>query len=276
MAHRFADVDEVTRRLAKVSYLATPMIANVAFLADRLEKPMLAEGPAGVGKTELAKALAAATGARLIRLQCYEGLDEGKALYEWDYNKQLLRLQADRAQDASWAEVEADIFSEPFLLTRPLLEAIRAADPVVLLIDEVDRVEMETEALLLEVLSDYQVSIPELGTVAGTQRPLIVLTSNSDPGAVGGAAPALPLPPHRLPGRGAGARDRPGPRARGRRAAGHPDRRDGPVDPPARPEEGAIDLGDDRLGQDPAPPGAADARPGDRRRHPAPAAQARA
>ena len=179
MAHRFADVDEVTRRLAKVSYLATPMIANVAFLADRLEKPVLAEGPAGVGKTELAKALAAATGARLIRLQCYEGLDESKALYEWNYKKQLLRIQADRAHDASWADVEADIFSEPFLLTRPLLEAIRAADPVVLLIDEVDRVEVETEALLLEVLSDFQVSIPELGTVAGTQRPLIVLTSNA-------------------------------------------------------------------------------------------------
>jgi MoxR-like ATPase len=179
MAHRFADVAEVTRRLAAVGYLATPMIANVAFLADRLEKPVLAEGPAGVGKTELAKALAAATGARLIRLQCYEGLDESKALYEWNYKKQLLRIQADRAQDASWAEVEADIFSEPFLLTRPLLEAIRATDPVVLLIDEVDRVELETEALLLEVLSDFQVSIPELGTIAGTQRPLIVLTSNA-------------------------------------------------------------------------------------------------
>jgi MoxR-like ATPase len=179
MAHRFADVDEVTRRLAEVSYLATPMIANVAFLADRLEKPVLAEGPAGVGKTELAKALAAATGARLIRLQCYEGLDESKALYEWNYKKQLLRIQADRAHDASWADVEADIFSEPFLLTRPLLEAIRAADPVVLLIDEVDRVEVETEALLLEILSDYQVSIPELGTIVAKQIPLVFLTSNN-------------------------------------------------------------------------------------------------
>ncbi|HET8788587.1 MAG TPA: AAA family ATPase, partial [Actinomycetes bacterium] len=119
MAHRFADVDDVTQRLAKAHYLATPMIANVAFLADRLEKPVLAEGPAGVGKTELAKALAAATGARLIRLQCYEGLDESKALYEWNYKKQLLRIQADRAHDASWADVEVDIFSEPFLLTRP-------------------------------------------------------------------------------------------------------------------------------------------------------------
>jgi len=179
MAERFASVQAVAERLAAVDYLATPMIANVAFLADRLEKPILAEGPAGVGKTELAKALAATTAARLIRLQCYEGLDESKALYEWNYKKQLLRIQADRAHDATWTDVEADIFSEPFLLTRPLLEAIRATDPVVLLIDEVDRVEVETEALLLEVLSDFQVSIPELGTVVGTQRPLIVLTSNA-------------------------------------------------------------------------------------------------
>lgn len=176
---RFASVDEVAERLSSVGYLTDRMIASVAFLADRLEKPILAEGPAGVGKTELAKALAAATGARLIRLQCYEGLDESKALYEWNYKKQLLRIQVDRDRDATWADVEADIFSEPFLLTRPLLEAIRATEPVVLLIDEVDRVEVETEALLLEVLSDFQVSIPELGTVVGTQRPLIVLTSNA-------------------------------------------------------------------------------------------------
>jgi len=179
MASRFASVDEVAERLAAASYLTDPMIASVVFLADRLEKPILAEGPAGVGKTELGKALAAATGARLIRLQCYEGLDESKALYEWNYKKQLLRIQVDREHETSWADVEADIFSEPFLLTRPLLEAIRAAEPVVLLIDEVDRVEVETEALLLEVLSDFQVSIPELGTVVATQRPLIVLTSNA-------------------------------------------------------------------------------------------------
>jgi MoxR-like ATPase len=176
---RFADTAEVEARLAGAGYLPNPMIAGVVLLADRLEKPILAEGPAGVGKTELAKALAAATGARLIRLQCYEGLDESKALYEWNYKKQLLRIQADQAHEASWADVEADIFSEPFLLTRPLLEAIRATDPVVLLIDEVDRVEVETEALLLEVLSDFQVSIPELGTITGRQRPFIVLTSNA-------------------------------------------------------------------------------------------------
>jgi MoxR-like ATPase len=179
MAERFASVEDVAGRLRAADYLASPGIASVVFLADRLDKPVLVEGPAGVGKTELAKAVATATGSRLIRLQCYEGLDESKALYEWNYRKQLLRIQADRGHEASWTELETDIFSEPFLLTRPLLEAIRASDPVVLLIDEIDRVEVETEALLLEVLSDFQVSIPELGTVAGTQRPPIVLTSNN-------------------------------------------------------------------------------------------------
>jgi MoxR-like ATPase len=140
----------------------------------------LIEGPAGTGKTQLAKSVAEMTGARLIRLQCYEGLDEAKALYEWNYKKQLLRIQADRGSDGvEWSELEDDIFSEEFLLTRPLLEAIRAEDPVVLLIDEVDRVEIETEALLLEILSEYQVSIPELGTVVAKQIPLVFLTSNN-------------------------------------------------------------------------------------------------
>ena len=179
MAERFASVEEVLERLRGVDYLADSKIASVIFLADRLEKPVLVEGPAGVGKTELAKALAAISNSRLIRLQCYEGLDESKALYEWNYKKQLLRIQADREHEDSWHEIESDIFSEPFLLTRPLLEAIRSDEPVVLLIDEVDRVEIETEALLLEVLSDFQVSIPELGTVEGKQRPLVVLTSNN-------------------------------------------------------------------------------------------------
>src|SRR6195256_4603132 len=180
MADRFTSVDDVVDRLRAVDYLADPNIAGVVYLADRLEKPVLVEGPAGVGKTELAKALAGVTGSRLIRLQCYEGLDESKALYEWNYKKQLLRIQSDREHETSWAEVESDIFSEPFLLTRPLLEAIRSEEPVVLLIDEVDRVEIETEALLLEVLSDFQVSIPELGTIVGNQqRPIVLLTSNN-------------------------------------------------------------------------------------------------
>src|SRR5581483_831948 len=179
MASRFESVPAVVDRLRGVDYLADTSIAGVVYLADKLEKPVLVEGPAGVGKTELAKAVATATGGRLIRLQCYEGLDEAKAIYEWNYKKQLLRIQADREHEGDWETVESDIFSEPFLLTRPLLEAIRAEDPVVLLIDEVDRVEVETEALLLEILSDYQVSIPELGTVTATQVPLVFLTSNN-------------------------------------------------------------------------------------------------
>jgi MoxR-like ATPase len=179
---RFATIPEVREGLRSVQYLADEGIAGVVYLADRLGKPVLVEGPAGTGKTQLAKSVAEMTGSRLIRLQCYEGLDESKALYEWNYKKQLLRIQAQRVsedQGATWADVEEDIFSEEFLLTRPLLEAIRADQPVVLLIDEVDRVEVETEALLLEILSDYQVSIPELGTVSATQIPLVFLTSNN-------------------------------------------------------------------------------------------------
>jgi MoxR-like ATPase len=179
MGERFASIDAAAARLREVDYLSDTNIAGVVFLADRLGKPVLVEGPAGVGKTELAKAVAATLGARLIRLQCYEGLDESKAIYEWNYKKQLLRIQADREHERDWETVESDIFSEAFLLTRPLLEAIRADEPVVLLIDEVDRVEIETEALLLEVLSDFQVSIPELGTIVGKQVPLVFLTSNN-------------------------------------------------------------------------------------------------
>ena len=174
---RFADLESVRNSLSDVNYLADDGIAGVVYLADRLGKPVLVEGPAGTGKTQLAKSVAEMTGARLIRLQCYEGLDESKALYEWNYKKQLLRIQTE-GDGASWSEVEDDLFSEEFLLTRPLLEAIRAEDPVVLLIDEVDRVEVETEALLLEILSEYQVSIPELGTVQARQIPLVFLTSN--------------------------------------------------------------------------------------------------
>ena len=174
---RFSDLESVRTSLADINYLADDGIAGVVYLGDRLGKPVLVEGPAGTGKTQLAKSVAEMTGARLIRLQCYEGLDESKALYEWNYKKQLLRIQTE-GDGASWSEVEDDLFSEEFLLTRPLLEAIRAEDPVVLLIDEVDRVEVETEALLLEILSDYQVSIPELGTVHARQIPLVFLTSN--------------------------------------------------------------------------------------------------
>src|SRR5215204_5532875 len=178
MTFRFDSVAAVREGLRKVDYLADEGIAGVAFLADRLGKPVLVEGPAGTGKTQLAKSVAEMTGSRLIRLQCYEGLDESKALYEWNYKNQLLRIQADRKSD-SWSDVHDDIFSDEFLLTRPLLEAISAPDPVVLLIDEVDRVEVETEALLLEILSEYQVSIPELGTIEAKQIPLVFLTSNN-------------------------------------------------------------------------------------------------
>ncbi len=177
MTYRFDDVPGVRQLLDGVKYLADDGIAGVIYLADRLGKPVLIEGPAGTGKTQLAKSVAEMTGARLIRLQCYEGLDEAKALYEWNYKKQLLRIQAE-GEDRHWSEIEDDLFSEEFLLPRPLLEAIRAVDPVILLIDEVDRVEVETEALLLEILSDYQVSVPELGTVEATQIPLVFLTSN--------------------------------------------------------------------------------------------------
>ena len=179
MADRFESVESVVDRLRSVDYLADANIAGVVYLADKLEKPVLVEGPAGVGKTELAKAIALVTGSRLIRLQCYEGLDEATALYEWNYKKQLLRIQSDRDHETTWSDTESDIFSESFLLTRPLLEAIRSEEPIVLLIDEVDRVEIETEALLLEVLSDFQVSIPELGTIVGKQRPIVLLTSNN-------------------------------------------------------------------------------------------------
>jgi MoxR-like ATPase len=179
---RFESPDDVLQRLADHDYLSDDAIASVIYLADRLAKPVLVEGPAGTGKTALARAVADAIGARLIRLQCYEGLDDSKALYEWNYRKQLLRIQAGRPEGSGtedWGRLEEDIFGEEFLLTRPLLEAISATDPVVLLIDEVDRVELETEALLLEILSEYQVSIPELGTVLAKQIPMVFLTSNN-------------------------------------------------------------------------------------------------
>ena len=175
---RFQSPGEVKERLAAVGYLADDDVAVTVYLADQLEKPLLCEGPAGVGKTSLGKGIAAATGHQLTRLQCYEGLDEAKTLYEWNYKKQLLRIQADSGE-RDWRRVEDDIFTEDFLLARPLLAAIRSPEPVVLVIDEVDRVEVETEALLLEVLSEWQVSIPELETITATRPPFVVLTSNN-------------------------------------------------------------------------------------------------
>ncbi|MDX6700816.1 MAG: hypothetical protein QOF26_1042 [Baekduia sp.] len=171
----FPSVEAVAAALAGEHYLADPALATAVFLAGVLEQPLLVEGEAGVGKTEVAKALAAATGARLIRLQCHEGIDVHHALYDWDYARQILAL---RAAESGGAIDEGELFSERYLLRRPLLEALTSEEPVVLLIDEVDRADDEFEAFLLELLSDFQVTIPELGTVTATHRPLVVLTSN--------------------------------------------------------------------------------------------------
>jgi len=178
MSTDFETIEDTRGGLEQAGYLAGESTALVSFLAGRLGKPVLVEGPAGVGKTELAKALSRATGRELIRLQCYEGLDEAKALYEWNYRKQLLRIQAEAA-DAGWEAVHDDIFAEEFLLSRPLLSAIAAEVPVVLLIDEIDKTDQEFEAMLLEVLSDFQISIPELGVVEASTHPLVLLTSNN-------------------------------------------------------------------------------------------------
>jgi MoxR-like ATPase len=181
MSGSITPVAEVRKGLAQVGYLADESAALVAFLAQKLGKPVLVEGPAGVGKTELAKAISRSTGRELIRLQCYEGLDEAKALYEWNYRKQLLRIQAESREDANegWEATRGDIFGEEFLLTRPLLAAIASPDPVVLLIDEIDKTDQEFEAMLLEVLSDFQISIPELGVIEARTHPVVVLTSNN-------------------------------------------------------------------------------------------------
>ncbi|WP_327147930.1 AAA family ATPase [Nocardia sp. NBC_01329] len=173
----FASVDDVVRRLAETGYLADKATATSVFLADRLGKPLLIEGPAGVGKTELARAVAQTAAAELVRLQCYEGVDEARALYEWNHAKQILRIQASSEND--WAETKSDVFTEEFLLSRPLLTAIRRTDPTVLLIDETDKADVEIEGLLLEVLSDFAVTVPELGTITATRTPFVVLTSNA-------------------------------------------------------------------------------------------------
>src|SRR6185312_10285459 len=173
----FGSAAEVGERLSGVGYLADPATATTVFLADRLGKPLLVEGPAGVGKTELAKAVATVSGSRLVRLQCYEGIDEARALYEWNHAKQLLRITAGREE--TWEQARTDIFGEEFLLRRPLLTAISSDEPTVLLIDETDKADMEVEGLLLEVLGDFQVTVPELGTITATRPPFAVLTSNA-------------------------------------------------------------------------------------------------
>ncbi len=178
MADSPASVEDLRAGLRDADYLAGESTALVAYLATRLGKPVLVEGPAGVGKTELAKALSRYLSRKLVRLQCYEGLDEATALYEWNYRKQLLRIQAE-AEGTGWNSVHDDIFGEEFLLTRPLLEAISSPDPVVLLIDEIDKTDQEFEAMLLEILSDFQVSIPEMGTVRAASQPIVLLTSNN-------------------------------------------------------------------------------------------------
>jgi MoxR-like ATPase len=172
-----ASVQDVAAGLQSVGYLPGESTALVSYLAARLGKPILVEGPAGVGKTELAKALAKYLDRTLIRLQCYEGLDEAKALYEWDYRKQLLRIQA--TEKSEWDDTKGDIFGPEFLLERPLMSAIASPEPVVLLIDEIDKTDQEFEAMLLEVLSDFQISIPELGRVEAKTQPIVLLTSNN-------------------------------------------------------------------------------------------------
>src|SRR5699024_9369111 len=180
---RFASVEDVRDRLAEHGYLASDAIATTVFLADQLGKPLLIEGPAGVGKTALSGAVAAATDSGLVRLQCYEGVDEARALYEWNHAKQLLRITAAGAHKdptgedgADWASVKEDIFTDEFLLSRPLLTAIRTEEPTVLLVDELDKADVEIEGLLLAVLSDHQVTVPELGTIRARQPPFVVLT----------------------------------------------------------------------------------------------------
>lgn len=176
----FADIDDVAARLAETGYLPDTATATAVFLADRLGKPLLVEGPAGVGKTELARAVAQCTGSELVRLQCYEGVDEARALYEWNHAKQILRIQsANAAGQGDWDQTKMDVFSEEFLLTRPLLTAIKRTGPTVLLIDETDKADIEIEGLLLEVLSDFAVTVPELGTIKAERPPFVLLTSNA-------------------------------------------------------------------------------------------------
>ena len=239
--------EEVAEGLRAVGYLPGESTALVAFLATRLGKPVLVEGPAGVGKTELAKALARYLGRELVRLQCYEGLDEAKALYEWNYRKQLLRIQA-QGGEAGWGEVQEDIFGEDFLLARPLMTAIASEQPVVLLIDEIDKTDQEFEAMLLEVLSDFQISIPELGRVESRTHPVVLLTSNNSRELTEALKRRClylwldyPVPRAR-------ARDRAPAHARALRDGRPQAGRGGRHGARARPQEAALDRRVDRLG----------------------------
>ena len=240
--------EEVAAGLREAGYLPGESTALVSYLAARLGKPILVEGPAGVGKTELAKALARYLDRSLVRLQCYEGLDEAKALYEWNYRKQLLRIQAESSDDAGWDSVQDDIFGSEFLLARPLMQAIASEEPVVLLIDEIDKTDQEFEAMLLELLSDFQITIPELGRIEATHPPGGAADLQQLARADRGAQAPLPVPVARLPVDRARAGDRPPARARAARdgrAAARRGRRDGAR---ARPQEAAVDRGVDRLG----------------------------